>query len=82
MKMTPKHKIMAYVLTKDPDFSYTQWKVAELFGVSQSRISEAVKEIEYQRRISYLENELAQTRQELMSLGYLSSEPIIPMIEG
>jgi predicted transcriptional regulator len=82
MKMTPKHKLMAYVLTRDPDFAYTQGKVAELFGVSQSRISESVKEIEYQRQISLLENELAQTRQELANLGYLSSAPIIPMIEG
>ena len=72
-KMTKKHKMIAYLLNKDEDFGYSQEKIATLMGVSQSTISNAVKEIEYLRRISNLEKALSQTRMELIQQGVLPS---------
>jgi len=72
-KMTKKHKLIAYLLNKDEDFGYSQEKIATLMGVSQSTISNAVKEIEYLRRISNLEKALSQARMELIQQGVLPS---------
>lgn len=72
-KMTKKHKMIAYLLNKDEDFGYSQEKIATLMGVSQSTISNAVKEIEYLRRISNLEKALSQARMELIQQGVLPS---------
>ena len=72
-KMTKKHKMIAYLLNKDEDFGYSQEKIATLMGVSQSTISNAVKEIEYLRRISNLEKALSQVRMELIQQGVLPS---------
>lgn len=72
-KMTKKHKMIAYLLNKDEDFGYSQEKIATLMGVSQSTISNAVKEIEYLRRIINLEKALSQARMELIQQGVLPS---------
>lgn len=72
-KMTKKHKLIAYLLNKDEDFGYSQEKIATLMSVSQSTISNAVKEIEYLRRISNLEKALSQARMELIQQGVLPS---------
>ena len=72
-KMTKKHKLIAYLLNRDEDFGYSQEKIATLMGVSQSTISNAVKEIEYLRRISNLEKALSQARMELIQQGVLPS---------
>lgn len=72
-KMTKKHKMIAYLLNKDEDFGYPQEKIAILMGVSQSTISNAVKEIGYLRKISNLEKALSQARMELILQGVLPS---------
>ena len=47
-KMSDKHKLMAYVLSTDVDLNrdknITQKEIANLFGVSQSTVSQAIKE--------------------------------------
>lgn len=71
-KMTQKHQLMAYVLNKE--FGYIQKDIANLMRVSQSTISSAIKEIEYQKIIRNLETELIQVREEtrdiLIKNGY------------
>lgn len=79
-KMTKKHKMIAYLLNKDEDFGYSQEKIATLMGVSQSTISNAVKEIEYLRRIINLEKALSQARMELIQQGVLPSA--FPKLNG
>ena len=68
LKMTERHKAMAYVLNKE--FGYPMANIAKLMGVAQSTISSAIKDFEYQRLIKNLEQELINARKELKSLGY------------
>ncbi len=56
LKMTERHKAMAYVLNRE--FGYPMTAIATLMGVAQSTISSAIKDFEYQRLIRNLEQEL------------------------
>ena len=68
LKMTERHKAMAYVLNKE--FGYPMTAIGTLMGVAQSTISRAIKDFEYQRLIKNLEQELDNARMELKALGY------------
>ncbi|MEX6477285.1 hypothetical protein AB6N30_10975 [Fusobacterium animalis] len=68
LKMTERHKAMAYVLNRE--FGYPMTAIATLMGVAQSTISSAIKDFEYQRLIRNLEQELNNARIELNKLGY------------
>lgn len=68
MKMTDKHKLMAYLLNKE--MGYTMTDIAKLMKVAQSTISNAIKETELRRKISNLEYELQEAKKELLNLGY------------
>lgn len=72
-KMTDKHKLMAYLLNKEMGYSMTA--IAQLMQVAQSTISISVREVEFRRTISNLENQLSKTKDELIQLGY--KEPVI-----
>ena len=63
-KMSDKHKLMAYVLSTDADLN----DIANLFGVSQPTVAQAVKEAKFRLRISELEQELSQAKGEVMQL--------------
>lgn len=78
LKMTERHKAMAYVLNKE--FGYTMEKIGKLMEVSQSTISSAIKDFEYQRVIRNLEQELINAREELKGLGY--NAPGVIIAEG
>jgi predicted transcriptional regulator len=71
-KMSDKHKLMAYVLSTDADLNrdknITQDDIANLFGVSQPTVAQAVKEAKLRLRISELEQELSQAKGEVMQL--------------
>lgn len=71
-KMSDKHKLMAYVLSTDADLNrdknITQDDIANLFGVSQPTVAQAVKEAKLRLRISELEQELSQAKWEVMQL--------------
>lgn len=75
IKMTEKHKVMAYILNKE--MGYTMSSIAELMKVSQSTISIAIKEVKYRLQIQNLERELIEARRSLQTLGY-KEEQIIP----
>lgn len=77
-KMTDKHKYTAYVLNKD--FGYTKTRTGEIMGVSQSTISNAVKEIEYRIRTENLKDEFQEAWEALKEKGYtpLVAEVDIP----
>lgn len=60
LKMTDKKKAIAYVLNKEHDISMD--RIAKMFGVSQSTISNAIKDFEYQRTIINLEDRLTAAR--------------------
>ena len=68
LKMTERHKAMAYVLNKE--YGYPMTAIGTLMGVAQSTISSAIKDFEYQRLIKNLEQELDNARMELKALGY------------
>lgn len=68
LKMTERHKAMAYVLNRE--FGYPMTAIATLMRVAQSTISSAIKDFEYQRLIRNLEQELNNARIELNKLGY------------
>ncbi len=65
--MTEKHQLMAYVLNKI--FHYTMSDIANLMKVSQSTISNAIRDVEYRRTIQDLQDELDRTQNELIRRG-------------
>lgn len=74
-KMTEKHKVLAYVLTKE--MGYTQSDVATLMKVSQSTIANACKDIAYKVTIQNLERELQEARMIIQENGLLPEDPIL-----
>lgn len=75
LKMTERHKAMAYILNRE--FGYSMSSIAKLMNVAQSTISAAIKDFEYQRVIKNLEYELANARKELRELGYTPPDVIV-----
>ena len=67
-KISEKHQAMAYVLNKE--FNYSMSKIGELMGVSQSTISNGIKDFKYRLKIENLENELIDARRFLVNQGY------------
>lgn len=71
-KMSDKHKLMAYVLSTDADLNreknITQEDIANLFGVSQPTVAQAVKEAKLRLRINELEQELSQVKGEVLQM--------------
>lgn len=76
-KMTQKHKAMAYVLNQDESFNKSQSEIAKFFGVSQSRISEGIKDIKSEITIRDLTRELDEARQTLAEHKLLPQSPIL-----
>ena len=79
LKMTERHKAMAYVLNRE--FGYPMTAIATLMGVAQSTISSAIKDFEYQRLIRNLEQELNNARIELNKLGYNPPDVIMGLLK-
>jgi hypothetical protein len=77
-KLTPKHKTMAYILWYE--FGYSMADIGNLMRVSQSTISNAIKQVEYERRLHNLENELNSAKEELKSLGYTNKRNDFPAV--
>lgn len=68
-KMTDKHKMMAYVLNKDEDFNFPMKKIGDMMGVSQSTVSNSVKEVEFRNEIHNLKIELDEAKTQLIDNG-------------
>ncbi|WP_339216237.1 hypothetical protein [Solibacillus sp. FSL W8-0372] len=62
-KLTKRHKMAAFVLNKE--FGYTQNEIGTLMKVNQSSISNAIKEIGYEKEIYDLKMELEEARIEI-----------------
>ena len=62
-KMTEKHKLACYVLHKE--FGRTQTKIADLFDVKQSTVSNAIKDATAMIAIKNMIKELEEVRNEL-----------------
>lgn len=75
-KMSREHAIMAYVL--NDHFRYSQAAIAQLMKVSQSTISNAIREVSYWRTIQNLQQELQEAHQQLIALGI--QEPPPPLV--
>lgn len=65
--LSEKHKAMAYILNKE--MGYTMTKIGELMNVSQSTISNGIKDITHMIAIRNLEVELAEARQLIAQRG-------------
>lgn len=81
-KLTDLQKRMAYVLNKDINFGYSMSSIGELMGVSQSTISNAIKQVDYLRQITNLEMELEEAKRQLNLLLPTQNiiQPVIPYI--
>lgn len=60
-KLSIKHSAIAFVLNSE--MGYTQKEIATLMKVSQSTISNMIKEFEYQKQIYDLQQELNNARE-------------------
>jgi 4-hydroxy-L-threonine phosphate dehydrogenase PdxA len=78
MKMSKKHKMMAYILNTDPDMGYNQAEIGKLMKVAQSTIHRAVKDTSYEVTIRDLSHELEQAKQDLRQLGYEKTNILPP----
>lgn len=81
-KLTDLEKRMAYVLNKDINFGYSMSSIGKLMGVSQSTISNAIKQVDYLRQITNLEMELEEAKRQLNILLPTQNiiQPVIPYI--
>ena len=90
MKSNKKLKLMAYLLSVDPDLSkngkITQKKIAKLFGVTQGTISHWIAEVENELEKARLRNQVNMLQQELNDLKdtMLEMEDIgmLPLLES
>lgn len=63
-KLSTKHSAIAFVLNVlNSEMGYTQKEIATLMKVSQSTISNMIKEFEYQKQIYDLQQELNNARE-------------------
>lgn len=60
-KLSVKHSAVAYLLNRE--LNYSQSEIATLMKVSQSTVSNMIKEFEYQNQIQNLQRELDEARQ-------------------
>ena len=71
-KLTEKHKMLAYIMKNDPDISYnkniTQKEIADLFGVSQSTISQGIKDMGQKIQINNLQKQVASLKGEALNM--------------
>ena len=76
-KMSDKHKLMAYVLSTDADLNseknITQGDIANLFGTSQSSVSQGIKEAKLKLKINELEKELSVVKGEVLELDGINA---------
>lgn len=75
-KLTNKQKQMAYILNKDEDFGFSMGKIGDLFGTSQSTISNAIKDINHQQEVNNLKQELAEAKRYLIEEKNIKPKPI------
>lgn len=78
-KLSEMEKRMAYVLNKDMNYGYSMTKIGNMMGVSQSTISNAIKEVDYLRKINNLEAELNEAKRQLQlqynaPIAYIGTE--------
>lgn len=76
-KLSDKKKCMAYVLNRDPDFGYSQKKIAKMMDVSQSTISNAIDDVLQWLEIRDLTQQLEEARNLLANQGFLPEKPIL-----
>jgi predicted XRE-type DNA-binding protein len=76
-KLSDKKKCMAYVLNRDPDFRYSQKKIAKMMDVSQSTISNAIDDVLHWMEIRDLTRQLGEARSLLANQGFLPEKPIL-----
>ncbi|MFR8734596.1 MAG: hypothetical protein ACLVE5_13880 [Clostridium perfringens] len=62
-KLSGRKKLVAYLLNKDEEFKCSMESIGNLFNVSQSTISNAIKEVEHQKQIYNLNEELRNAKQ-------------------
>lgn len=68
LKMTDKHKLMAYLLNKE--MGYSMGDIGKLMKVAQSTISNSIKEVDFRKNITNLEKALTEAKESLIELGY------------
>lgn len=78
--MSDKKKLMAFVLNKDSDFDCSMSKIGNLFNVSQSTVSSAIKEIGYKKQIMDLEDEIKETRKQLIEQNFQNQNRLLSPI--
>lgn len=72
-KMSREHAVMAYVL--NDHFRYSQAAIAQLMKVTQSTVSNAIRDVKYWRTVENLQAELYDAKQKLLALGYHEDNP-------
>jgi len=73
-KLSDKKKLIAYILNKDPEFELSQKKIADILGVNQSTVSNAIKEMKYLVKIRKLDKELKEAKKKIAEMGILPEQ--------
>lgn len=81
-KLSDKKKVVAYVLNQDPDFDFSQKKIAKLMDVSQGTISLAIREVKFRIEIDGLKKELKKARKLIADWGIEPINEKTPILIG
>lgn len=76
-KMTPKRKLMAYVLNTDEEFQNTQQEIATLLHVTQPTVSNAIKDARHMVELRNMQQELAEAKQQLVAAGIQQNKNVL-----
>jgi len=76
-KFNKKQKYIIYILSKDEEINCTMTEIAAFFKVSQSTISNTVKEISHQVKVNDLSSELLELKQAIKESGMIVSDDFL-----
>lgn len=74
-KLSEKKQYMAYILSTDPEFEYSQKKISDLMDVSQPTVSNAIKEVKHLRTVYNLEKQLAEAKEKIQEKYQVETKP-------
>ena len=81
-KLNDKQKKIAYVLSSGDEFNCTMKEIGKILNVSQSTISNAVKEVSHKNELQNSNENLAKTEKELEELKKMIIEKEMVVLEA
>lgn len=75
-KLNARQKFMVYVLNTDDDFNKSQTDIAKFMNISQSTVSNAIRDTRHLLELKELKSELNEAKQLLIEYGVNTNPPL------